>query len=102
MKYDFGEISNLTVQHQQLVAALGEVFDDLVKNVSNTQAEGFNAASAVAFLESVRDRWNQRATDWANSQGNLARVIQGHADDMQQTDAGPMSNLFKYIGVASA
>ena len=61
MKYDFGEISNLTVQHQQLVTALGEVFDELVKNVSNTQAEGVNAASAVAFLESVRERWNPRA-----------------------------------------
>ena len=99
IRQNFAEVASLTQQHTVLANALKGVFDDMLKRVSATKEEGFNSASTVEFMEKVRDRWNLRAQEWADSQGSLAKVIGQHNDDVQQTDLGPASNVFRNIAI---
>jgi hypothetical protein len=95
----FGEVASLTEQHAALSGALRDVFEDLLTKVQNTTAEGIESPAYQIFHE-VKNAWNDKAQDWVNSQGDLAKAVNMHNEDFQASEAGPISGVFKDIGMA--
>jgi uncharacterized protein YukE len=98
IRQNFAEVASLTQQHTALASALKGVFDDLIKRVTGTKEEGWQTAAAAVFMEK-QGVWDKAAQEWADSQGNLARVIGQHNEDVEQTDRGPASNVFSNIAI---
>lgn len=98
VRQNFGEVANLTQQHAALTTALREVFDELIRRAGQTTEAGWNTAAAGVFAEK-QTAWDKAAQEWADSQGNLAKVIGQHNEDVQQTDLGPASNVFNNIAI---
>jgi hypothetical protein len=99
LNHDFGEVTNLTEQHQALSSALQGVFDELLQKVMSTTEEGVKSAAYDVFHEK-KDEWNTAAQNWVNSQGNLVKAVSMHNDDLRATVLGPASNVFRNIASA--
>jgi uncharacterized protein YukE len=98
VRQNFGEVASLTQQHATLTTALREVFDELIRRAGQTTEAGWNTAAAGVFAEK-QGAWDKAAQEWADSQGNLAKVVGQHNEDVQATDLGPASNVFNNIAI---
>lgn len=94
---NFAEVASLATQHNKLAVALQGVFDELIKKIEGGKEDWQTAAADICRQKS--GAWNTAASDWANSQGNLANVVGRHNEDVQATDLGPASNVFNNIAI---